>query len=379
MKVLALFRDFPRPDDRELKKLEANDRIPRVTILGAALNADILDRRRLERVPAFRRTVYRFLPLEVAQVIEAFLIRKRYDAVLSWGERLGFSFALLCKLAGDRSVPHVAMCSWPGKGFKAVMLRLVHSHIDRVILWSTVQRAIVVDKIKIPPKKIVFINYFVDQKFFRPMGRESDMICSVGSEMRDFPTLLDALKGVDIRCHIAAGTLNGVQTPWVNTIERVRELPPNVTVGGKTPAALRELYARSRFVVIPLLESDTDNGITCILEAMAMGKPVICSRIKGQVDVIQDGKTGIFVPVGDSKALREAILYLWSNPREAERMGRAGRKYVEECQTLDKFVSNLHAVVKTTIAVRNPESVLSTPKNSAMLSNAASTVAVGEE
>ncbi|MEK7670661.1 MAG: hypothetical protein AAB344_00375, partial [Bacteroidota bacterium] len=92
MKVLALFRDFPRPDDRELKKLEANDRIPRVTILGAALNADILDRRRLERVPAFRRTVYRFLPLEVAQVIEAFLIRKRYDAVLSWGERLGFSF-----------------------------------------------------------------------------------------------------------------------------------------------------------------------------------------------------------------------------------------------------------------------------------------------
>ncbi|MEK7670716.1 MAG: glycosyltransferase family 4 protein, partial [Bacteroidota bacterium] len=199
------------------------------------------------------------------------------------------------------------------------------------------------------------------------------------SEMRDFPTLLAALKDVDIRCHIAAGTLNGVQTPWVNTIERVRELPPNVTVGGKTPAALRELYARSRFVVIPLLESDTDNGITCILEAMAMGKPVICSRIKGQVDVIQDGKTGIFVPVGDSKALREAILYLWNNPKEAERMGRAGRKYVEECQTLDKFVSNLHAVVKTTIAVRNPESVLSTPKNSAMLSNAASTVAVGEE
>ncbi len=379
MKVLALFRDFPRPDDRELKKLEANDRIPRVTILGAALNADILDRRGLERVPVFRRVVYRFLPLEVAQVIEAFLIRKRYDAVLSWGERLGFSFALLCKLAGDRSVPHVAMCSWPGKGFKAVMLRLVHSHIDRVILWSTVQRAIVVDKIKVPPKKIAFINYYVDQKFFRPMGRQSDMICSAGSEMRDFTTLLDALKGVDIRCHIAAGALYGQQTTWVKAIERIADLPPNVTVEKKSHVELRELYARSRFVVIPLLESDTDNGITCILEAMAMGKPVICSRIKGQVDVIQDGKTGIFVPVGDSKALREAILYLWSNPKEAERMGRAGRKYVEECQTLDKFVSNLHAVVKTTIAVRNPESVLSTPKNSAMLSNAASTVAVGEE
>ena len=34
----------------------------------------------------------------------------------------------------------------------------------------------------------------------------------------------------------------------------------------------------SLFVVMPLLESDTDNGITVILEAMAMGKTVICSR-----------------------------------------------------------------------------------------------------
>ena len=379
MKVLALFRDFPRPDDRELRKLEANDRIPRVTILSAALNADILDRRGLERIPVFRRAVYRFLPLEVAQVIEAFLIRKRYDAVLSWGEKLGFPFALLCKLTGGNSVPHVALCSWPGKGFKAFMLRLVHSHIDCLILWSTVQRAIVVDKIKVPPKKIAFINYYVDQKFFRPMGRESDMICSVGSEMRDFPTLLDALKDVDIRCHIAAGAIYDQQTTWVKAIERITDLPPNVTVGKKSQVELRDLYARSRFVVIPLLESDTDNGITCILEAMAMGKPVICSRIKGQVDVIRDGETGIFVPVGDSKALLEAILYLWNNPKETERMGRAGRKYVEECQTLDKFVSNLHAVVKSTIAVRNPGSILSTPQKAATMSSAAPTVAVGEE
>lgn len=363
MKVLALFREMRRPDEDGLRELETNDKCPRVTIFSTTLNADILDRRRLERVPAFRRAVYRFLPLEFAAVIEAFLIRKHYDVVLSWGEKLGFPFALLCRLVGEQSVPHVAMCSWPSKGFKALMLRLVHSHIDRLILWSTVQHAIVVDRIKVPPMKIAFINYYVDQKFFRPMGRGSDMICSVGSEMRDFPTLLNALNGIDIKCHIATGAFNNVSTSWVNTLERMDALPPNVTIGKKSPSDLRKLYARSRFVVIPLLESDTDNGITCILEAMAMGKPVICSRIKGQVDVIQDGKTGIFVPVGDSKALRNAIQYLWNNPEVAKRMGQAGREYVEEFQTLDKFVSDVHTVVKNTIAIRNPENVLSTLKN----------------
>ncbi len=84
---------------------------------------------------------------------------------------------------------------------------------------------------------------------------------------------------------------------------------------------LRDLYARSRFVVVPLHASDTDNGVTVILEAMAMGKAVICSRTRGQVDVIQEGVTGIYVPVGDAAALRAAILSLWAEPQRAQQMG----------------------------------------------------------
>ena len=52
-----------------------------------------------------------------------------------------------------------------------------------------------------------------------------------------------------------------------------------------------------------------------------MGKPVICSRTQGQVDVIQDGVTGLFVPVGDPVALRRAMLDLWNDPERAEEDG----------------------------------------------------------
>lgn len=353
MKVLALFYDIPRPDFEELKRLEEEDQTPRATIFTTEFNADVLDSKMLQRAPAWRRLLYRFLPVPVSQVIEAFFIFRRYDLVLSWHEKIAFPFAFLCKLTRNNSVPHVAMCSWPGKGIKGLLLRLVHTHIDRLILWSTVQRRLVIENYKVPPAKISLIHYFVDEKFFRPLARETDMILSVGSEMRDYPTLLKALEGLDIRCHIAAGELKGVKTEWVKKVETVVDLPSNITVGRRNARELRELYARSRFVVIPLLPSQTDNGITCMLEAMAMGRPVICSRTEGQVDVLKDGETGLFVPVGDPQALRAAIEYLWNNPDVADRMGRAGRKYVEEFQTLDRFVHDIKQIVQGVLSSRN--------------------------
>jgi glycosyltransferase involved in cell wall biosynthesis len=80
-----------------------------------------------------------------------------------------------------------------------------------------------------------------------------------------------------------------------------------------------------------------------ILEAMAMGKAVICSRTEGQVDVIQDGVTGLLVRPGDAKALRDAIVGLWRDPERARVMGEAARKHVEKHHTLDKFCRDVRS------------------------------------
>jgi hypothetical protein len=50
------------------------------------------------------------------------------------------------------------------------------------------------------------MQWAVDTRFWRPMTRVSDMICSVGQEMPDYGTLLKALNPLGIRCHIATGT-----------------------------------------------------------------------------------------------------------------------------------------------------------------------------
>jgi glycosyltransferase involved in cell wall biosynthesis len=154
---------------------------------------------------------------------------------------------------------------------------------------------------------------------------------------------------MDIRCHIAAGAVPGKIDPWMEDVRKAEGLHQNITIGKKTYKELRELYARSRFVVVPLFPTDTDNGTTTILEAMAMGKAVICTRVTGQADVIQEGITGIFVPPQDPVALGEAIRYLWQNPDIAERMGTEGRRVIEQDHTLERWLARIKSIVEEAI------------------------------
>jgi glycosyltransferase involved in cell wall biosynthesis len=349
MKTLVLIASgLNRPEERQLIQLEEADQAPRVSLFGRTLNADFLDERYLEHAGRPRSQLYKRLPIVAAQVLEAYRVRHRYDAVISWAESLGIPLAGLMKVRRTR-IPHLAIFSWISKPKKAHLLKRVYSHIDRIVLMSSVQRDFAVNTLGINPSRILFTRWSVDQKFWRMSDERGDMICAVGSEMRDYPTLVAALAGSTIRCHIAAGTGRMIDTPWTKAVEQRETLPENITVGKKRPMELRELYARSRFVVIPLLPTDTDNGTTSILEAMAMGKAVICSRVRGQQDVIRDGENGLFAPPQDPRALREAIEYLWNNPDVADRMGRAGRALVEQHHTLDQFVHLIRSAVEEVV------------------------------
>lgn len=338
---------FRRPDKDELRRLEQEDLYPRTLLYEETLHSDILDERFLQNVPRIRRVLYKPLPMACRQLVEAFFIHKNYDAVISWSDSLALLFALLLKVTGRRRVSHVALMFWISKPKKAFLLKLVHSHISKIILWTSIHRDFAIEKLGIPAEKIRFVRYYVDEQFWRPMAAKEDMICSVGMEMRDYPTLISAMRGLpQIKCHIAAGSAREKIYSTVSAVFDQGPLPENVTVGKLDPAELRHLYARSKFVVVPLLKSNSDNGLTTILEAMAMGKPVICSQTQGQRDVVQNGKTGIFVPPGDSVALRETILRLWCNSEEATAMGREARAYVEANHRLEDFYNEIARGVK---------------------------------
>ena len=84
---------------------------------------------------------------------------------------------------------------------------------------------------------------------------------------------------------------------------------------------------------------------TAILDAMALGKPVVATRAGGIPEAVQDGMTGLLVPPRDPQALAEAIRSLLRHPEQAKALGEAGRKRVEQyftvermaCQTLQAY------------------------------------------
>jgi glycosyltransferase involved in cell wall biosynthesis len=277
-----------------------------------------------------------------------------YDAVVTWGEKVSFAMLIQQQFARANK-PHIAMMYQFEKPNIRVPLRALKSSLHSVITWSSVQRQALIERIGFPSDRVYLIRHYVDQLFYSPRPAEEDMICAVGAEMRDYATLLQAIRGTGLRCHLAT---DHVRIPGRFRLLNDRRVPigdigvptdDRITAGRLSLTELRELYARSRFVVVPLLPSDTDNGVTVILEAMAMGKAVICSRTRGQVDVIQEGVTGLYVPIGDAVALRSAIQSLWSEPLRAQQMGRNARTYIEKHHTLEKFTSTTRSAAEASL------------------------------
>lgn len=368
-----------QPSGAELARHAAAGTRPRKDYveLARALDADIIDASYMTaQASPIGRAMANRAGLLIGELYEAFAARNRFTSICAYADRVGLPLALMYKLARSRS--DLALVSvYLSTGKKAVFLRNlgVQSHLGAIANFSTVQMEFAEKHLRVPPDKLHHVLHPVDERFWHPVGvQPENAICSVGWEARDYGTLVRAVSGLPVRAEIAVGTQglsssavekdqHGHSQPrsfeWMAgkftqplyqawRAEVLRDgLPPNVTIHNQlSQLALRELYSQSRFVVVPLHDADFDAGVTTICEAMAMGKAVIVTRSRGQVDVIRDGAQGLYVPPGDPRALRQAIEYLLGNPEEAQRMGRAGRDLAEARHALDKYVPHVAAIVR---------------------------------
>jgi glycosyltransferase involved in cell wall biosynthesis len=97
-------------------------------------------------------------------------------------------------------------------------------------------------------------------------------------------------------------------------------------------------YRRAMCVVLPSVYRDVYGAETrvpellgqTLLEGMACGIPAICTNVASMPEVVEEGVTGFVVPPNDPAALRAKLRWLREHPRQARRMGEAGRRRVLE-------------------------------------------------
>ena len=101
-----------------------------------------------------------------------------------------------------------------------------------------------------------------------------------------------------------------------------------------------------------VLPSATEGLSVALLEAMATGLPPIATAVGGTPDLIEHGQNGWLIPAGDPAALQNAIVALFADPQQRQRMSRHGRQQIVRDYALPVVAQRLRTLYDQLIAGR---------------------------
>jgi glycosyltransferase involved in cell wall biosynthesis len=154
------------------------------------------------------------------------------------------------------------------------------------------------------------------------------------------------------KAHRANRLVRGVIAGDGSELPRVRELAGSSGVvrvlGHRDDVA--DLLAAADAVC---LSSDAEGTPMVALEAMALGKPVVATKVGGVPQVVEDHSTGLLVPPHDPDAFAEALLQLASSPELARRLGERGRVRHGERFNVERMVDGYARLFDDVLALRS--------------------------
>ncbi|HAZ30432.1 TPA: glycosyltransferase family 1 protein [Candidatus Acetothermia bacterium] len=107
----------------------------------------------------------------------------------------------------------------------------------------------------------------------------------------------------------------------------------------------RDVSAILQAADVVVLGSKHEGLARCIMEAMAAGKPVVATNVRGSRDLVEDGATGLLVEVGDVPGLARALIHLLRDEELRRRMGKAGQAKVRD-YALDRVLDEMASIYR---------------------------------
>ncbi|MFQ5477322.1 MAG: glycosyltransferase [Candidatus Binatia bacterium] len=209
----------------------------------------------------------------------------------------------------------------------------------------------------------IHVNYHgTDLKKFPVAEREAGGPCRIVScgnleEYKGLHYLIDALallvrRGVDAVCEIAG---NGPQLTLLRKRTRELGVADRVTFHGYVDhVRLVELYRKASVFALPSIVMGNcgkhDVIPNVLVEAMAVGLPVVGTNLSGIPELVEHGVTGLLVEQRNAEALASALEKIHSDPETSRRYARAARDKIERMWDRESNLVELGALIDSYLA-----------------------------
>lgn len=222
----------------------------------------------------------------------------------------------------------------------------------------------------VPFKKLVFVTAAVDVKKFRPdvderkemrknLGlQDSVVIGYVGTfaKWHGIEELINASQSVLREFSNVRFLMVGPYYEYAEDEVRSRGISKAYFFTGAVPYSDVPKYVNASDILVAPYNPEKSElrkkyGIGSplkVFEYMACEKPVIATNLEPIMEVIQNGKTGILVPPGESQTLAKALINLIRDADFAVKIGKAAREEVVERYSWDKYAELLESLINET-------------------------------
>lgn len=274
--------------------------------------------------------------------IKTLLTIKNYDLIIVKDE-VSTLITIACRLFRKKIIYLDALFAFPRRTWKKIIYKINLRLADGIVAYSSNQIRTWDNLFTGISHKFKLLTYTIDVPFYRaiPCHRKSSKpyILSVGRDMgRDFGTLVESMDGLELGLKLvtlpyALRSVN-ISHSWVEVLKHVPYQD------------LFRLYAEAVLVVIPLKKSLIyPSGIRGLLEAMVLGKAVVCSYSPLLEEYVKEGDGVVYVEPENIVALRDKLRHLLGDSDWLHILENRGRDIVRDNYHMDIYAKAFEAYI----------------------------------
>ncbi|MCS6821347.1 MAG: glycosyltransferase [Microscillaceae bacterium] len=292
------------------------------------------------------------------QQLAYFLQKNQIGLVFAEYGPTGANMVESCQLTKTKLVVHF-------HGFDAFHKGTLEKYREKYLrIWQYASRVVVVSKdmekqlvsLGAKAEKLVYNPYGIDTQFFTGANpaQNSPLFVAVGrfTPKKAPQNTLQAFAQVLKYCPEARLQMIGKGELWESCIKLAQKLgiTDKVTFSGVgNPTEVRAALLKARAFVqhsVTAPNGDSEGTPNSILEASAMGLPIVSTRHAGIKEAVIDQETGFLVQEHDIEAMAEKMLILAQNPTLAQTLGKRGQEHIRTNYDLTKRLEYLWQIVQ---------------------------------